>query len=298
VAFDDLTARARALLAELEERAGRAEAALAREATAASPEARVAAVQDAARALFGEDMVLLPAVALAPVPARELALAWGDADRLVRHTRDELGSDDPVEDWLHGIARVRETLGDLEATIVLGDALGRRAGGDGTTPRALRLRPAQLPRDPDAHWLALQFPPAARPAEDRLLYTAAYARDVTEGGEHAGLLLDEWIETVPVPDVSAGLAFHFDRPSTEPPQAWLLVAPAEVNGSWSWDELVAALHETLDLARLRAVEPDLLDETSWAPFLPATVFPVMTYQVSLMVNLAANNGVFERLREG
>jgi hypothetical protein len=71
-----------------------------------------------------------------------------------------------------------------------------------------------------------------------------------------------------------------------------------LNGAWDWDELVGALEETLDLARVRAVEPDLLDGTGYAPLLPATVFPVLRYQISMMVDLAANNGVYELAREG
>ena len=287
-AFGDLVAAARALAGELEQRMEQAAGALA--------SGGVEGVQAAGRALFGEEFQMIPALALEEDAGRELALAWGDD--LLRHLRDDLGRADAVEDWLHGVARVREPLHAWESALVVAGALDRRAGGDGDTPRTLRLRPLQLPRDPVAQWLALEFPPESAPADGRLLHTASYAADLTATSEHCGLLVDEWSETVPVPDVTAGLAFHFDRPSSEPPQSWLLVAPATLNGAWDWDELVGALEETLDLAQVRAVEPDLLDGTGYAPLLPATVFPVLRYQISMMVDLAANNGVYELVREG
>ena len=51
---------------------------------------------------------------------------------------------------------------------------------------------------------------------------------------------------------TTGIAFHYDRPNSEPPQALLLVTPAACDGAWQWDDLVDALHETLDLAKQRA----------------------------------------------
>ena len=53
----------------------------------------------------------------------------------------------------------------------------------------------------------------------------------------------------PAATETTGLAFHYDRPDSEPPQAMLLVVPPVLRGAWQWDDLVAALHETLDLAR-------------------------------------------------
>ena len=68
-------------------------------------------------------------------------------------------------------------------------------------------------------------------------------------------------------------------------------------GTWRWDDLVAALHETLDLARQRAVEPAAIDGTAYAQLLPATVMAATVRQVSISTNLAVNNGLFEYLAE-
>jgi hypothetical protein len=111
-----------------------------------------------------------------------------------------------------------------------------------------------------------------------------------------GLLLDDWSETVPAleadepgPQHTTGVAFHFDRPSQEPPQAMLLLTPAQWDGRWSWDDVVQGVIDTFDLARMRAVEPDRLDDGALAQYLPATVASVTTSGLSLSANFAMLN---------
>jgi hypothetical protein len=153
------------------------------------------------------------------------------------------------------------------------------------------LHPHQLPYMPDDRWLALDLPPDPNLQTARLLYTAHFAAPFSAAGPHCGLLLDELSETIPADTLTTGLAFHHDRPSSEAPQAMLLVTPTEFRGAWTWDDLVDALHETLDLARLRAVEPVHVDASDYAPLLPATVMAVTTRQLSISANLAFNSGV-------
>jgi hypothetical protein len=44
------------------------------------------------------------------------------------------------------------------------------------------------------------------------------------------------------------------------PQALLLAVTPEEKSSWSWDDLVEILNDTLLRSKLRAVEPGLLDQ--------------------------------------
>ena len=111
-----------------------------------------------------------------------------------------------------------------------------------------------------------------------------------ETKRQCGLLLDEWTETLPAEAETTGIAFHFDRPSSEPPQAWLLAIPPDPKGSWSWQDLVDSVTETLDLAHLRAVEPDQLDGTVWARFLPAIVSASTLRPITIGVDLGRVNG--------
>jgi hypothetical protein len=52
------------------------------------------------------------------------------------------------------------------------------------------------------------------------------------------------------------------------------------------------------LAKLRAVEPDQVDETDYARFLPATVMAATTRGISIAAVLAINNGVADFLTAG
>jgi hypothetical protein len=126
------------------------------------------------------------------------------------------------------------------------------------------------------------------------LYTAHYGYGAPFDATaplHCGVLVDEWTEVIPRTEETTGIAFHYDRPNTEPPQTLLLALPADFTGSWDWQDLVDTLHETLDLARKRAVEPRHVDDTAYARFLPATLSSVTRYPIFQMLNLAFNNSV-------
>lgn len=58
-----------------------------------------------------------------------------------------------------------------------------------------------------------------------------------------------------------------------PPQALLLAVTPEETGSWSWDDLVGTLTDTLARAKRRAVEPAQLEKNGliWNAMSPALV---------------------------
>jgi hypothetical protein len=184
------------------------------------------------------------------------------------------------------VARGRRTgaAGDARRELVatLAEAFGAPAPG---------LIPAQFPHRPGEPWLAMQFPEAAPPADDRLLYTAHYATPFDRTARQCGLLLDEWTEVVPGVGRETGVTFNFDRPGNEPPQAILVVAPATGDGVWHWDDVVGALNETLDLAKKRALEPAQLDPTPYASLLPATIMAVTLHGISITTAMAVASKV-------
>ena len=112
-----------------------------------------------------------------------------------------------------------------------------------------------------------------------------------------GVLLDEWTEVIPATQRDTAVTFNCARPDNEPPQTILLVTSASNSGAWQWADLVAALNETLDLAKKRAVEPALLDATTYSRFLPATVMASTTYGVTIGTTFTAANGAIEIVRE-
>jgi hypothetical protein len=89
-----------------------------------------------------------------------------------------------------------------------------------------------------------------------------------------GLLIDDWTEVIPAKETSTGLTFNYNQPDAMPPQALLLAVTPEEKGKWNWDELVGILNDTLLRAKLRAVEPKLLDQLKKADIgvlLPAII---------------------------
>lgn len=247
-------------------------------ASTAGPVEQLAALKKAAALLFGEAFRVLPEFTLGTEQAFELAQCAGSVDQLLDYQRTTLRHDFPVDDWLYGVARVREKLAAWENLAVLAEAFRDRP--------PLDLTPFQLPyRDADT-WLALAFPETRTPSGDNLLYTA-FAAGFDASSRQVGILVDEWTETIPSPQETTALTFHYDRPNCEPPQSLLLVTPSSTTGRWAFQEVVTALHEGLALARVRALEPDLLDKTAYARFLPATVATLTVHPVTIALNYAA-----------
>jgi len=256
--------------------------------TAAAPSVQVAALQLAARALLSDEFVLIPEFSPGAAQADEwnnaVAASTGGAllDWLMTTAKVEF----PVEEWMSGAARVRPMMRAWEMIVALASALGRAEP---------QLLPIQLPFEATAPWLALQFRSDYMIASDRLLYTAHYATPFDKAARQCGLLFDEWSEVIPSTDRDTGITFNFNRPNNEPPQTILVVTPASAAGQWQWDDLVGALHETLNLAKKRAVEPTQLDLTPYAPLLPATTMAVTLYAISIGTSLAVANNALRNL---
>jgi hypothetical protein len=243
----------------------------------------------AARALLGDDIVVVPEFVIAPSQAGELANALAASrsgalfDHLVHPPNDRTPAIDfPVDTWLHGAARVRERLRSWEQITILAGVFGRPEPP---------LDALQLPHVPDDRWFGLDLPEDRTLERDRLLYTAHFAAPFDPAQRVCGLLLDEWTEMIPASEVDTGIAVHYDRPNAEAPQTMLLVTPTEFRGAWQWDDIVDALNDTLNLAKQRAVEPTHLAQLPYAAYLPATIMASQVRQLTIAANLALNNQV-------
>jgi len=279
----DLQARIEKLKADVDQRVANAADALDAHDQAASSSARIESLQAAATAVFGAAIRLIPQFTLTPDHAAEIANAYaqGSSGALFQYLRDTKQSDFPVEDWLHGVARVREKMYAWEQ-------MGLFAPIFGAVEPA--LTPLQLPYRTGESWLGLQFDPQQSLSGDRLLYTTHFA--VPPGSTAmCGLLLDEWTEVLPARDETVGMSFHYDRPGSEPPQVWLLATPTNTRAPWRWSDLLGAVSEAFALAKLRAVEPTQIDSTPYASFLPATATASALRGISIAANFANVNNV-------
>jgi hypothetical protein len=245
--------------------------------TGATPEKtiehNVAQLLSAGHVLFGETFNWLPKFTC----HNDIDLATADADRgqLLRHAVDAtpgLTGEDVMEDWLQGLARVRRPLHRWNVVRTLADALGEAQ---------LRLRPVQVPYRALDSWLAVGFPEMdpATPgvkfgiSRDTLSIAAHGSAAFQTGVRQSGVLVDDWTEEIPTAEEITGISFRFNQPNAVPPQALLLAVTPEETGSWSWDDLVGTLADTLRRARQRAVEPAQLEAQgmAWNAFAPGLV---------------------------
>jgi hypothetical protein len=298
---NDLLQKATFLRDDINRRVASAADALTRAAAASGDKAHAAAVE-AAKAILGDAFILLPEFKLSNDRLAEWNNVWTNRAKLLTHlTLGPEATPFPLDDWLHGVARVRERLRNLELTTVLGETLGA------TKPPVLEA--LQFPHRPNDSWLGMRFPATfsdGKPfvlQEDKLLYSAHFAagaeiHPVQPNATYSGLLLDEWVEVIPTEHANTGLSFHFDRPNSEAPQAILLATPPMHRGAWQWQDIVDTLHEALDFARMRAVEPEQLDDTALGFVLPAVLSSVTAFPITAALNLGFNNIVHVALAEG
>ncbi|MEU7428173.1 hypothetical protein [Streptomyces sp. NPDC040750] len=207
--------------------------------------------------VLGADVPLLPELA-GPAPVGRGDLSGAD-----------------LEDWLRRNAAVRPVVRTLHETLWLA---GARAG------RVERLRAAQDPPGTADPWIGGAFPAGRRPQANAHLVWHAPA-DAAPGAAVTGLLFDEWIELLPgsdqlrpaadpaapadaTPETElTGVAFHYDRPDAKAPHGLLIAVPPDLNRGWTSDGLVQVLRETMELAKLRAV--DLADLPLLDDLIPA-----------------------------
>lgn len=169
-----------------------------------------------------------------------------------------------VEDWLFLASTVRENAARLQYARVLATATG------GDLPE---LRVFQWPAQPK-DWVADPLPVNAALVRDFVSIVIQPGEAFDVGQPMAGLLIDEWHELIPNDHETTGIAFHYDAPNAEPPQALLLAVSQRARadqGRWSWEELVRCVDQSTTLAKMRAVGPDELRQTPLDTVLPATI---------------------------
>jgi len=283
---EDLLTGAGNLYEELNKRLDTVAAQLQTADEATTAKARVDALLVAAHTLFGEQFRVVPEFQLDADQADEWKNAYDHRTQLLSYQTGTLAEAFPADEWLYGAARVRDKLHAWERATQLVEAF---------KDLQLAIEPVQFPYHEEDYWLALEYPDKTSTGdpfvidEDKLLYTAHYSGGFDKNLAQCGLLLDEWTEVIPGTEETTGLSFHYDRPNAEPPQTLLLVTPSRFQGHWQWQDLVDTLHETLDRARKRGIEPSHIDSTAYARFLPALVSSVTAFPITAALNLALNN---------
>ena len=201
------------------------------------------------QAALGADLPVLSSVS-APDPAG-LAAA--------RTAADSTGfADAPtVRGWVAAAATVREAVASLRR-LVTGRLALRLDGHPYRTVQFPAPTAAGVPTEP---WIGAAFGGRVI-AGPRTQITFVEAAPTDFTAPVAGLLVDEWSESVPARTAVTGLAYRYPSPSSQPPQAILIaVSPDATATSWDGTTIEQVLLETIDMASIRAVDPDSLRDT-------------------------------------
>lgn len=238
---DELLASAQAVTDELRRRSTAAGGV---SVPAEGGQARIDAAVRQLRAVFGRELQPLPALHAPAAPELQQSL---DARATL------LGTDGnaPLK-FLQQASAVRTPLSRLRQL-----GLYVRALGTGQT----RLDVMQLPFVPGEAWVGRGFGDSEPPLSGRVSFLAVRlsGEEPTPAETWRGLMLDEWVELIPGKAESTAVAFNYDNPGAEAGQAVLVAVPARAGGDWQFADLLAAVEETFELAKVRAVDPELLD---------------------------------------
>jgi len=200
--------------------------------------------------LFGATVTLLPAFDI--VGSGELANALADTQALVGDALE------PVR-WFQRAARVHPGVWRLRRVGLYANSLG--------TPLP-SMEIVQLPYASGARWVALPFPSEdERPPSGRVSIALLRPNPRPLNVPQCGVVIAEWNEGIPNVAEQTGLGFHYDDPGAEAAQTVLIAVPPTNKETWDLDSLAGTLNETIDLAKIRCVDADLVGEA--AQLIPA-----------------------------
>lgn len=167
-----------------------------------------------------------------------------------------------VYTWFTRASRVREPLARWSAPLSGAEVLG--------TGESLRLKVAQLPFNAADRWVGLPPEEGKELQAGKLSLVVHAAATLKVDQPLCGLLIDEWVEVVPSSKETTAVAFQFNPPDACAPQSVLLAVPPVPDQPWTVASLHRVLVETLDLAKLRAVDAEALGEIGH--YMPALFF--------------------------
>ncbi|MEO1401446.1 MAG: hypothetical protein AAFV72_09415 [Cyanobacteria bacterium J06635_1] len=218
----------------------------------ADPTAQIELDVKRLQTVYGADFRVLPR--FQPVRGDELSSALDNS--LSLQGQDPLAA----VTWLDQMAHVRDGSQRLHTCLTYAEALKPEF--------APSFVLGQLPYTPGDRWVGLSEDISTD--SSRTAIVTLIPSGFPQAVPLVGLMVDDWVETIPNAQEMAGVAFHFDAPQAQTPHAILLAVPPDDAPRWTLETLEAIVQETLDLAKLRAVDnAALFEEDTHGQLLPA-----------------------------
>ncbi|OEU68269.1 MAG: hypothetical protein BBJ57_10045 [Desulfobacterales bacterium PC51MH44] len=219
------------------------------------------------RILLGKSMVLLPHYQPKNKADIIQQINLPVDSNLTRHRTDP----HVLTDWLQDLSNIRPGLYAMDMSSMLAQNFNQQFPD---------FQPVQFPYADNDYWLGLEYPADEfKPEGDYLSLALFDHKQLTSNGNRkVGIIVDEWTEIIPHKEEVTGIVYHYDQPDAQAPQSLLLAVSPDTETKWNWNNLVHILNETLDLAKIRAVEPDHLDDSIFAQILPSIAGEVVPPQ--------------------
>jgi hypothetical protein len=192
------------------------------------------------KTVFGSSFVVLPRFKLDAAGATEMTSA------LAASKMTQGGDALAANTWFTRSARVRDAVARLGLCLQAAEVMNAGA--------RLNLSVAQLPFVGGERWVGLPPLPGKELLPGKLSLVVHTIGAVNTTQVLTGLVIDEWTEVVPANSETTGIAFQFDVPDACAPQNVLIAVPPVPGQDWTTESLRQLLMETLDLAKLRAVD--------------------------------------------
>jgi len=211
---------------------------------------------DALKSLLGREFIVLPP--FVPTGIEQVRNSMDDPAFLGR------ADEHRVRLWLQQSAEVNSELERLEDWLLI-DGVWKEMLSNSSD---VDFRAAQLPYKQGQSWLALSDEERNNQPRDRDALSIVIVGEelnslVVNDNAHkmAGFVIHQFLDRVPDAEVDTSVGFHYDAPSSQPPQTLLLAVPPQIKrspGIWTEDKLEAIVRDTIDLAKIRAVDLDAL----------------------------------------
>ncbi len=174
-----------------------------------------------------------------------------------------------IQEWIQGLVPVRKRMHALQQWQLFAEVLTGIEKKDPFKVIQFPLTPVDENGNVQSKWVSMKLPDGYVVPDNNLSLAFSYPASFDASAMHSGMIIDEWVEEIPIARVDTGLAVNYNSPNSETPNVCLLAVSPDLNGSWSWDDLMSTLEETLLWAKKRAVDPDLLNNSAFAQLLPA-----------------------------
>ncbi len=209
----------------------------------------------------------------------------------------------PMEEWLSSISRVREQMDTLEKTNFLIELSNSMVNRD------LELTAIQLPYRKNDNWVGMELPEnyfdnSQHPTDlsKNKLSLVSWASEMlpAPNQRYSGVLVDEWVESIPNQENLTGLAYNYNQPNNEAPQSILLAVTPSGNETfrnkglihgWNQVRIKRLVMSAIKMAKLRAIEPDdLLQDDFYSKLLPTVMGRVVSNRPDIEIDISTDLG--------